>query len=74
MYALGVACHPRGLSELPVRAELDRVLKVASQRYVSAMDIASIDASLGENDDAMLWARFVALVQRVGLWKRPLTP
>jgi DNA-binding winged helix-turn-helix (wHTH) protein/Flp pilus assembly protein TadD len=83
------------------RAELDRVLKIASQRYVSAIDIASIYASLGENDNAMLWldraleqraaalgflpqnpafdslhrdARFVALVQRLGLWNRPLTP
>jgi len=82
-------------------AELDRVLKVAAERYVSPLDIAGIYASLGESDDALQWlnraleqrasalgflaqnpafdslhrdARFVALVQRVGVWKRPLTP
>jgi len=80
-------------------AELDRVLKLSTQRYVSAVDIASIYASLGDTDNALDWLdralqqrastlgflaqnpafdglhddpRFAALVDRVGLWKRPL--
>ena len=82
-------------------AELDRVLKLSARRYVSPADIASIYASLGDADNAILWLdraleqraatlgflaqnptfdsmhhdpRFVALVERVGLWKKPLTP
>jgi DNA-binding winged helix-turn-helix (wHTH) protein/TolB-like protein len=81
-------------------AELDRVLKLSTQRYVSALDIASIYASLGDTDNALAWLdralqqrasslgflaqnpafdglhddpRFVAIVDRVGLSKRPLT-
>jgi tetratricopeptide (TPR) repeat protein len=80
-------------------AELDRVLKLSTQRYVSAGDIASIYASLGDTDNALAWLdralqqrasmlgflaqnpafdelhddpRFAAIVDRVGLWKRPL--
>jgi DNA-binding winged helix-turn-helix (wHTH) protein/TolB-like protein/Flp pilus assembly protein TadD len=80
-------------------AELDRVLKLSTQRYVSAGDIASIYASLGDTDNALVWLdrglqqrasmlgflaqnpafdglhddpRFAALVDQVGLWKRPL--
>jgi TolB-like protein/Tfp pilus assembly protein PilF len=80
-------------------AELDRVLKLSTQRYVSAVDIASIYASLGDTDNAIAWLdralqqrastlgflaqnpafdglhddpRFAAIVDRVGLWKRPL--
>jgi predicted Zn-dependent protease len=80
-------------------AELDRVLKLSTQRYISAVDIASIYASLGDNDNAIAWLdralqqrastfgflaqnpafdglhddpRFAAIVDRVGLWKRPL--
>jgi tetratricopeptide (TPR) repeat protein len=80
-------------------AELDRVLKLSTQRYVSAVDIASIYASLGDTDNALVWLdralqqrastlgflaqnpafdglhddpRFAAIVDRVGLWKRPL--
>jgi DNA-binding winged helix-turn-helix (wHTH) protein/TolB-like protein len=81
-------------------AELDRVLKLSTQRYVSAVDIASIYAGLGDTDNAIArldralqeraptlgWLaqnpafdrlhddpRFAAIVDRVGLWKRPLT-
>jgi DNA-binding winged helix-turn-helix (wHTH) protein/TolB-like protein len=36
-------------------AELDRVLKLSTQRYVSAGDIASIYASLGDTENALLW-------------------
>ncbi|HEY2401742.1 MAG TPA: winged helix-turn-helix domain-containing protein [Steroidobacteraceae bacterium] len=81
-------------------AELDRVLKLSTQRYVSAGDIASIYASLGDTDNALMWLdralqqrasllgflaqnptfdglhndpRFAAIVDRVGIWKRPLT-
>jgi DNA-binding winged helix-turn-helix (wHTH) protein/TolB-like protein len=81
-------------------AELDRVIKLSSQRYVSAGDIASIYASLGDTENALVWLdralqqrastlgflaqnptfdglhddpRFAAIVDRVGLWKRPLT-
>jgi DNA-binding winged helix-turn-helix (wHTH) protein/tetratricopeptide (TPR) repeat protein len=81
-------------------AELDRVLKLSTQRYISAVDIASIYAGLGDTDNAIAWLdralqqraptlgwlaqnptfdglhgdpRFAALVDRVGLWKRPLT-
>jgi DNA-binding winged helix-turn-helix (wHTH) protein len=81
-------------------AELDRVLKLSTQRYVSAGDIASIYASLGDTENALLWLdralqqrasllgflaqnptfdglhddpRFAAIVDRVGVWKRPLT-
>jgi serine/threonine-protein kinase len=81
-------------------AELDRVLKLSTQRYVSAVDIASIYASLGDTENALVWLdralqqrastlgylaqnpafdalhgdpRFAAIVDRVGLWKRPLT-
>lgn len=81
-------------------AELDRVLKLSTQRYVSAVDIASIYASLGDTDNALAWLdralqqrssmlgflaqnpafdglhgdpRFAAIVDRVGLWKRPLS-
>ena len=80
-------------------AELDRVLKLSTQRYVSAVDIASIYASLGDTDNALAWLdrglqqrastlgflaqnptfdglhddpRFAAIVDRVGLSKRPL--
>jgi DNA-binding winged helix-turn-helix (wHTH) protein/tetratricopeptide (TPR) repeat protein len=80
-------------------AELDRVLKLSTQRYVPAGDIASIYASLGDTDNALAWLdralqqrasmlgflaqnpafdglhgdpRFAAIVDRVGLWKRPL--
>jgi DNA-binding winged helix-turn-helix (wHTH) protein/TolB-like protein/Tfp pilus assembly protein PilF len=79
--------------------ELDRVLKLSTQRYVSALDIASIYASLADTENALAMleralqerastlgflaqnptfdglhgdARFAALVDRVGLWKRPL--
>jgi DNA-binding winged helix-turn-helix (wHTH) protein/TolB-like protein/Flp pilus assembly protein TadD len=79
--------------------ELDRVLKLSTQRYVSAVDIASIYASLGDTENALAMLeralqerastlgflaqnpafdglhddpRFAALVDRVGLWKRPL--
>lgn len=81
-------------------AELDRVIKLSTQRYVSAGDIASIYASLGDTENALVWLeralqqrasmlgflaqnptfdglhddpRFAAIVDRVGLWKRPLT-
>jgi DNA-binding winged helix-turn-helix (wHTH) protein/TolB-like protein/Tfp pilus assembly protein PilF len=80
-------------------AELDRVLKLSSQRYVSAVDIAAIYASLGDTENALIWLerglqqrastlgflaqnpafdglhgdpRFAAIVDRVGIWKRPL--
>jgi tetratricopeptide (TPR) repeat protein len=80
-------------------AELDRVLKLSTQRYVSAVDIASIYAGLGDTDNAIAWLdralqerastlgflaqnptfdrlhddpRFAAIVDRVGLSKRPL--
>jgi DNA-binding winged helix-turn-helix (wHTH) protein/TolB-like protein/Flp pilus assembly protein TadD len=80
-------------------AELDRVLKLSTQRYVPAGDIASIYASLGDTENALAWLdralqqrasmlgflaqnpafdglhddpRFAAIVDRVGLWKRPL--
>jgi DNA-binding winged helix-turn-helix (wHTH) protein/tetratricopeptide (TPR) repeat protein/TolB-like protein len=80
-------------------AELDRVLKLSTQRYVSAGDIASIYASLGDTENALEWLdralqqrastlgflaqnpafdglhgdpRFAGIVDRVGLWKRPL--
>jgi TolB-like protein/Tfp pilus assembly protein PilF len=36
-------------------AELDRVLKLSTQRYVSAVDIASIYAGLGDTDNAIAW-------------------
>jgi tetratricopeptide (TPR) repeat protein len=36
-------------------AELDRVLKLSTQRYVSAGDIASIYASLGDTENALAW-------------------
>jgi serine/threonine-protein kinase len=81
-------------------AELDRVLKLSTQRYVSAVDIASIYAALGDTENALAWLdraleqrastlgflaqnptfdglhgnpRFAEIVNRVGLWKRPLT-
>jgi DNA-binding winged helix-turn-helix (wHTH) protein/TolB-like protein/tetratricopeptide (TPR) repeat protein len=81
-------------------AELDRVIKLSTQRYVSAGDIASIYASLDDTENALVWLdralqqrastlgflaqnptfdklhddpRFAAIVDRVGLWKRPLT-
>jgi DNA-binding winged helix-turn-helix (wHTH) protein/tetratricopeptide (TPR) repeat protein/TolB-like protein len=80
-------------------AELDRVLKLSTQRYISAVDIASIYASLGDTDNAIAWLdralqqrastlgflaqnpafdglhgdpRFAAIVDRIGIWKRPL--
>jgi DNA-binding winged helix-turn-helix (wHTH) protein/TolB-like protein/tetratricopeptide (TPR) repeat protein len=80
-------------------AELDRVLKLSTQRYVSAVDIASIYAALGDTENALEWLdraleqrastlgylaqnpafdglhgnpRFAAIIDRVGLWKRPL--
>jgi tetratricopeptide (TPR) repeat protein len=80
--------------------ELDRVLKLSTQRYISGVDIASIYAGLGDTDNAIArldralqeraptlgWLaqnpafdrlhddpRFAAIVDRVGLWKRPLT-
>ncbi len=80
-------------------AELDRVLELSTQRYVSAVDIAAIYASLGDTEKALLWLdrglqqrastlgflaqnpafdglhgdpRFAAIVDRIGIWKRPL--
>ena len=80
-------------------AELDRVIKLSTQRYVPAGDIASIYAGLGDTENALVWLdralqqrastlgflaqnptfdglhddpRFAAIVDRVGLWKRPL--
>jgi len=80
-------------------AELDRVIKLSTQRYVPAGDIASIYAGLGDTENALMWLdralqqrasmlgflaqnptfdglhddpRFAAIVDRVGLWKRPL--
>jgi len=81
--------------------ELQRVLKISGERYVSPVDIAAIYASLGDADNAVMWLdraleqrastlgflaqnpifdplhrdpRFVAIVERIGIWKRPLTP
>jgi DNA-binding winged helix-turn-helix (wHTH) protein/TolB-like protein len=83
------------------RAELDRLLQLSRERYVAALDIATIHASLGEKDKAFEWLarafeerstnlgflaqdpsfdamrddpRFGALVERIGVWKRPLGP
>jgi DNA-binding winged helix-turn-helix (wHTH) protein/TolB-like protein/Flp pilus assembly protein TadD len=80
-------------------AELDRVLKLSTRRYVPAGDIASIYASLGDTENALIWLdralqqrapvlgflaqnpafdglhgdpRFAAIVDRIGIWKRPL--
>jgi DNA-binding winged helix-turn-helix (wHTH) protein/tetratricopeptide (TPR) repeat protein len=36
-------------------AELRRVLDIASQRYVSGVDLAAIYAGLGDADNALLW-------------------
>jgi serine/threonine-protein kinase len=36
-------------------AELQRVLEVSTSRYVSPLDIATIYASLGDSDNALLW-------------------
>jgi DNA-binding winged helix-turn-helix (wHTH) protein/tetratricopeptide (TPR) repeat protein len=47
-------------------AELDRVLKLSTQRYVSAGDIASIYASLGDTENALMWLDR-ALQQRASL-------
>jgi DNA-binding winged helix-turn-helix (wHTH) protein/Tfp pilus assembly protein PilF len=82
-------------------AELDRVLELSTGRYVSPVDVATIYASLGDADNAMLWLeraleqraatlgflpqnpsfdalhrdpRFVSLVERIGVWDRPLAP
>jgi serine/threonine-protein kinase len=82
-------------------AELARVLKVSTVRYVSAVDIAAIYAGLGDSDNALMWLdraleqraaalgfvaqnpifdwmhrdpRFIAIVERIGVWKKPLTP
>jgi hypothetical protein len=75
-------------------------LKLSTERYVPAGDIASIYASLGDTENALVWLdralqqrtsvlgflaqnptfdglhgdpRFAALVDRVGIWKRPLS-
>jgi hypothetical protein len=83
------------------RAELDRLLKLSRERYVAALDIASVYASLGEKEQSFEWMnrafedrstnlgflaqepafdamrddpRFVALIERIGVWKRPLGP
>ncbi len=80
-------------------AELDRVLKLSTERYVPAGDIASIYVSLGDTEKALVWLdralqqrssvlgflaqnpafdglhddpRFAEIVERVGVWKRPL--
>jgi DNA-binding winged helix-turn-helix (wHTH) protein/TolB-like protein/Tfp pilus assembly protein PilF len=37
------------------RAELARLMQLAKTRYVPALDIATIHASLGEHDNAFLW-------------------
>jgi tetratricopeptide (TPR) repeat protein len=36
-------------------AELDRLLKLSTQRYVSAVDIAAVYASLGDTDNSLAW-------------------
>jgi len=83
------------------QAELQRVLELSRKRYVSAVDIAAIYASLGDADNALMWLdraleqraatlgfvaqnpifdslhrdpRFAAVVKRIGIWKKPLTP
>jgi tetratricopeptide (TPR) repeat protein len=80
-------------------AELQRVLRISGERYVSAADIAAIYASLGDADNALMWLdraleqrastlgfvaqnpiydslhkdpRFVSIVERIGVWKKPL--
>jgi len=74
-------------------------LKLSTQRYVPAGDIASIYASLGDTENGLIWLdralqqrapvlgflaqnpafdglhgdpRFAAIVDRIGIWKRPL--
>jgi DNA-binding winged helix-turn-helix (wHTH) protein/tetratricopeptide (TPR) repeat protein len=81
-------------------AELARILKLSTERYVSPVDIAAIYSGLGDLDNAVLWLdraleqraptlgfvaqnpifdalhrdpRFVAIVERIGIWKKPLT-
>jgi tetratricopeptide (TPR) repeat protein len=81
--------------------ELERVLELSTARYVSPVDIASIYAALGDENNALLWldraleqraptlgfvaqnpsfdllhrdARFVVLVDRIGVWRKPLAP
>jgi len=81
--------------------ELDRVLELSKERYVSPVDIAAIYASLGDADNAIRCLeqgldqrastlgfvpqnpsfdslhrdpRFISLVERIGVLKRPLTP
>jgi DNA-binding winged helix-turn-helix (wHTH) protein/tetratricopeptide (TPR) repeat protein len=51
---LGMALALAGRREEAV-AELNRVLALRSERYVSAYDIASIQASLGDADQAFEW-------------------
>jgi DNA-binding winged helix-turn-helix (wHTH) protein/tetratricopeptide (TPR) repeat protein len=36
-------------------AELDRLLKLSTQRYVSAIDIAAVYASLGDTENSLAW-------------------
>jgi DNA-binding winged helix-turn-helix (wHTH) protein/Tfp pilus assembly protein PilF len=94
--AMGLAMSGRRAEAL---AELDRVLEMSRERYVSKVDIAAIHASLGDNDSAIAAltraleerastlgflaqnpafdtlhddARFVEIVERIGVWKHPL--
>jgi DNA-binding winged helix-turn-helix (wHTH) protein/TolB-like protein/Tfp pilus assembly protein PilF len=83
------------------RAELNRLLQLSRERYVAALDIATVYASLGDREQSFEWLarafedrstnlgfiaqdpafdamrddpRFVALIERIGVWKRPLGP
>ena len=82
-------------------AELNRVLKLSTERYVSALDVASIYAGLGDTENTLAWLdralqehastlgflaqnptfnglhgnpRFAAIIDSIGVWKRPLPP
>lgn len=51
---LGVALARAGRAA-DARAEADRLVELAKQRYVPAYDVASIHAALGDVDRAFLW-------------------
>jgi len=50
----GVALARAGRTR-EARAEVNRLIEEARQRYVPAYDIASVYAALGDKDDAFLW-------------------
>ena len=62
----GVSCSRRRAASTEARAELARLEELAKREYVSAYDLASINAALGDADATFTWLDR-AIVERSSL-------